>query len=83
MTDSHLENFSEIQSTLRCSGWLSQHGMPQMWALVTPGAPLTPRTFYVRGTGHPVKPGLVHRGSFALYDGAFIGHLFEHGLARL
>lgn len=57
--------------------------VPYMWALVNPEREVTTRRFYCRGTGHPVNEGLVYLGTFILEGGVFVGHLFEHGLARL
>lgn len=54
-----------------------QDDKPCLWMLVDPAAGREDRTFYVHGTGHPVRPESQHLGSFMLYDGAFVGHLFE------
>lgn len=40
-----------------------------LWALVSPGAPLRRRTFRVAGTGHPVP----------IDPGAFLGSVTTHG----
>jgi hypothetical protein len=57
----------------------AQHDHPQMWALVDPTEPLEKRRFAMSGTGFDIKDA--HRvryvGSFHLYGGAFVGHLFE------
>lgn len=52
--------------------------MPDLWALVDTTAHLVPRKFRVVGTGHPISERLGRFvGTFALLDGAFIGHVFE------
>lgn len=55
-----------------------QGGQPVLWALVDPDAPITQRQFRLAGTGHPVPddPG-TYVGTFQLYGGGFIGHLWE------
>jgi len=54
-----------------------QHDKPCLWALVEPANEREERTFYVHGTGHPVRPGVEHVGSFVLMGGSFVGHLFQ------
>ena len=53
----------------------------QSWWLLDPEQPTVKRTFRVRGTGHPftVPDGdtEVFLGTFILYEGDFVGHLFE------
>lgn len=61
-----------------------QHGVPQLWALVDPAAPLVPRRFRIAGTGHPINLGadgtrLDYIGTFQLQAGALVFHLFELG----
>lgn len=55
----------------------AQYEQPCLWALVSPDAPTSPRTFYVHGTGHPVRDDGEYLGSFQLYGGSFVGHVFE------
>jgi hypothetical protein len=54
-----------------------QRGEPFLWALATVNGRESERTFYVAGTGHPVASDRLYVGSFMLYEGAFVGHLFE------
>ena len=55
-----------------------QHGEPQLWALVDPGAETEKRTFRVYGTGHdlPDDPGQ-YVGTFQMHGGALVFHVFE------
>ncbi len=55
-----------------------QHGIPCLWAMVTPG-PVERRAFVIVGTGYPIDLdyALPYIGTFQLYDGGFVGHLFE------
>lgn len=55
----------------------TQHGEPQLWAAVTKSGNMELRTFRLAGTGHEIPAGLVYIGTFQLYEGTFIGHLFE------
>jgi hypothetical protein len=57
--------------------WNAQYEQPCLWVLVDPDAETEKRTFYMRGTGHSVKPGLEHVGSFIVGGGTFVGHLFQ------
>jgi hypothetical protein len=58
-----------------------QKGNPQMWAIVDPQAPLEKRIFRLAGTGHPLESWpeseFLYIGTFQLFEGDFIGHLFE------
>lgn len=53
-----------------------QDGKPFLWAEVDPTAEPEYRRFFVCGTGHPVPPGVAYLGSFMVYDGRFVGHLY-------
>lgn len=58
----------------------AQRGVPFVWAIVDPEQPTETRTFRLFGTGHPmdIVVGSHHYiGTFQLYGGDFIGHLFE------
>ena len=59
----------------------SQHGNPRIWALVDPNNSTEKRYFEMFGTGHPINcdGGITKKyiGSFQLYDGDLIFHLFE------
>lgn len=65
----------------------TQGGQPCLWALVDPDGPVTERRFRVYGTGHAVKDrpsdSRQHRradeyvGTFQLYDGQLVFHVFE------
>lgn len=55
-----------------------QHDHPQIWAMVDPGAPVITRRFRVVGTGHRIEEPIgQYVGTFQLYGGEFVGHLFE------
>lgn len=54
-----------------------QHGIPCLWARVTPNATSKVRHFQVRGTGHNVEPESIYLGSFQLQGGNLVLHLFE------
>lgn len=54
---------------------------PMLWAVVDPKAPVVPREFYLRGTGHDAagldaKP---YVGTFRLRGGRLVFHLFDGG----
>jgi hypothetical protein len=55
-----------------------QYGEPCLWALVDPDAKMVPITIVIHGTGHPVPEplSLVYVGSYQLYGGDFVGHVF-------
>lgn len=56
-----------------------QRGAPQMWWAVDTDMPLEERSFAVCGTGNPLHPVGAAReplGSFQLYGGDLIFHLF-------
>jgi len=57
-----------------------QHGSPQIWALVNPDNQEEERKFRLAGTGHNIehaKEDMKYIGTFQLYDGDLIFHLFE------
>jgi len=57
-----------------------QRDKPQLWALVNPKSPAETRNFRLVGTGHLIKESeenLNYIGTFQLFNGDFIGHLFE------
>ncbi len=51
----------------------------RMWCLIDPDEKETEeRIFRIAGTGHPIKDeNLVFIDTFQLYDGTFVGHVFE------
>jgi hypothetical protein len=59
----------------------AQRDEPQIWALVDSGQQSNVRhNFRVAGTGHNITEdgdGLNYIGTFQLFRGDFIGHLFE------
>jgi hypothetical protein len=57
----------------------SQKEKVYLWCLVNPHENnLEERIFRLAGTGHPiVDNNLFYIGTFQLYDGSFVGHLFE------
>jgi len=58
----------------------TQHGEPQIWALVDPTRQKVRRRFRTYGTGHvvPDYPG-EYVGTFQLSGGALVFHVFEGG----
>ena len=56
-----------------------QHGKPCMWCLVNDKETVhETRIFRFAGTGHPIKDKHTNYiGTFQLFDGSFIGHIFE------
>lgn len=57
-----------------------QHGKPQAWFLLDPEARKVIRRFVVFGTGHPIpeQEKLTHLGTFQLFVGELVVHLFEY-----
>ncbi len=58
-----------------------QHGEPKLWALVDPDRPVVTRRFRIADTGHPVEDweATAYVGSFQLYSGNFVRHVFDLG----
>lgn len=56
-----------------------QNGEPQMWVLVNPEEKVFEKRFFrLSGTGHPIRENIKSFiGTFQLYKGSFVGHLFE------
>jgi hypothetical protein len=56
-----------------------QRGRPCVWVLVDSENPAKERIFRTFGTGHkiPENEKLDYIGSYQLYRGDFLGHLFE------
>lgn len=60
-----------------------QKDQPCMWALVDTSAPLKTQKFAIRGTGNPIEGWLgTFVGTFQLFDGDRVFHLFEMGGPR-
>ena len=56
----------------------TQSDVPCIWAMVDPENTSEPKKFKVFGTGHQIdEANLNYIGTFQLYQGNFIGHLFE------
>jgi len=55
----------------------AQHGGPMIWCLVDPLAPTESRTFRLAGTGHKIEELVEYIGTFQMFDGTLVGHLFE------
>lgn len=56
----------------------AQQGVPMMWVLVDPDAPLEGRGFDVVMTGSlKVFPTGIYIGTVQLFDGSFVLHYFE------
>lgn len=51
-------------------------GIPCLWCLVESENEQIPYTLLVRGTGHPVDPGVEYIGSFQMAGGALVWHVF-------
>lgn len=57
-----------------------QAGIPQLWALVDPSAPVVSRGLRLHGTGHDIADSIgEHVGSFQLRNGQLVFHLFDQG----
>ena len=57
----------------------TQQGQPQLWALVSPEAPLILRRFRFAGTGHPIDANSrpAYCRTFKMRSDALIFHIFE------
>lgn len=53
-----------------------QNGVPCLWVLVEPDAPIVSRGFRLAGTGHEINGFADYVGSFQLRGGALVFHLF-------
>ena len=51
----------------------------QCWAIVDPLAAFKPRTFYIRGTGHPMREAdsARHVATLLVSGGNLVWHIFE------
>lgn len=56
----------------------TQHGVPQIWALVRPGRTEV-RRFRVAGTGHNISVAGPYVGTFQLHGGGLVFHVFDLG----
>lgn len=57
---------------------MGQRGRAQLWCLVDPNETVyETRVFRLAGTGHPIRENVEYIGTFQLYGGSFVGHLFE------
>lgn len=57
-----------------------QNGTPCLWAMVDCDAQPEPHRFRLYGTGHPVdEPAQHFVGTFQMYDGSLVFHLFAGG----
>ncbi len=54
-----------------------QGTQPCIWVLCDPKAVLETRRFRLAGTGHDIDYPVSYVGSFQLYDGQLVFHLFE------
>ena len=55
----------------------NQHGDPKLWALVDPSAPQTERIIRVAGTGHDMKSTGTYIGTYQMFGGDLMFHVFE------
>jgi hypothetical protein len=58
----------------------AQNDTPCVWALVDPEAPKQTHHFRVYGTGHPIDEPGQYLGTFQLYGGSLVFHVFEREL---
>jgi hypothetical protein len=65
----------------------NQKEIPCIWALVNPEASMEKRTFNLVGTGHDISiedfTRFMYIGSFQLYKGSLVFHLFENTIGIL
>lgn len=54
-----------------------QKGKPYIWAKVDPNAPKIKRYFKLFGTGHQISNTNKYIGTFQIYEGDLVFHLFE------
>lgn len=56
-----------------------QNGTPCIWAAVNPTLEVETRTFRIAGTGHSIVDEIIddYIGTFQLYDGQLVFHVFE------
>lgn len=57
-------------------------GLPCVWVLLDPTAPIVERRFRLAGTGHPIEASIgsvTHHGTFLMAGGRLVFHLFEIG----
>jgi len=58
-----------------------QNGYPCLWALCNPDKPVSPRTLYMVGTGHPfnMDPSVIRFiDTVQMAGGSLVFHLFEY-----
>ena len=57
----------------------TQHGLPQLWALVDEEAPIVNRNFATYGIGNMMPDGDPgeYVGTYQIYGGAVVFHVFE------
>lgn len=55
----------------------TQNDLPCLWAIVDPDAAKEERTFFVRGTGHPLGDVGRYIGTFQMRGGSLVFHVFE------
>lgn len=55
----------------------TQRGIPYLWAIVEPKAPLRKKWFEVRGTGHEVGDVAHYISTIQMQDGALVFHVFH------
>lgn len=51
------------------------NGVPSVWAIIDPDAPLEHKTLVVIGTGFDIPPGALYHGSYM--EELFVWHVFE------
>ena len=72
----------EMPKGARLLSVAAQHGAPQLWAEIDPSAPMGEAEIVTIGTGFFIDPtGLDFIGSYQLYGGSFVGHVY--GVAPL
>ncbi len=55
----------------------TQHDKPKLWALVDPLAPQVERIIRVVGTGHDFRGTGTYIGTFQMFGGDLVFHVFE------
>lgn len=74
---SHSQFSIEMPKGARLLSVQVQGGHPQLWALVDSEVEQESRQFLMAGTGHQGPgSGWDHVGTFQLFKGGFVGHLF-------
>jgi hypothetical protein len=63
--------------SVQVQGNVDSYATPQLWAVVNPNAEIERRYFRVYGAGSPVDQVGEFIGTFQMYGGSLIYHMFE------